>query len=78
MKYFKIKVILGHAGNGKGIAEWVYIQSTSIIGAMKKAQQIPGVKHGKLPLETREITFEEYEEGLQQGKYYEKIDALQK
>ena len=77
MKYYKVKVVLGHLGTGKGVSEWVFIKSNSIVSAMKKAQQLPGVKHGKIPLETCEISFEEYQAGLEQGKYYEKIDSLQ-
>ena len=77
MKYYKVKVILGHLGNGKGISVWVYIKSSSILNAVRKAQKLPGVKHGKLPLEACEITLEEYQAGIEQGKYYEQIDALQ-
>ena len=77
MKYFKVKVILGHLGNGKGVSVWVYIKSSSIMSAIKKAQNIPGVKHGKLPLEAKEISLAEYEEGIAEAKYYEQIDALQ-
>ena len=44
-----------------------------IASAMKKAKSIPAIKHGKLPLEMKEISYQEYLDGLQKGEYYARI-----
>lgn len=47
---------MGHVGTGKHLPVNVYVKANDLVSAMKKAKSIPAIKHGKLPLEMKEIS----------------------
>lgn len=69
MKYYSVKVKMGHMGTGNYIPVTVYVQAEDMFSAMKKAQKLPAVKHDKTPLLAKEITKEEYDIGLLNNEY---------
>jgi len=75
MIYYKIKVELGHLGAAKSVECWVYVYGKNAYDAMKYAQNIPAVKHSKIP-KLIEITKEEYLQNINNEDYYKKMDAI--
>lgn len=73
MKYYKALMQMGHMGTGKHLPVNIYVKANDLLSAMKKAKAIPAIKHGKLPLEMKEISYQEYLDGLQKGEYYARI-----
>jgi len=69
IKYFEVMVKLGHQGNKRHIESNIYVKASNILSAVEKARQYAGVKHGKYPLQTREVSKEEYEDGRKHGFY---------
>ena len=76
MKYYKVKVKLGHVGRCKEISTWVYVKAKDILKAIAKARKIPAVKHSQLPLTAVEITEEEYIKGLEENTYYTRVEQI--
>lgn len=75
MLYYKIKVELGHLGTGKSLESWVYVYGKNAYNAMKYAQNIPAVKHSKIP-KLIQISKEEYLEKSKENDYYKKMDVI--
>ena len=75
MRYYKVKVQLGHVGAGNELESWVYVYGKNAYEAMKYAQSIPAVKHGKIP-KLIQISKEEYEEGIKEKDYYNKMNLI--
>ena len=74
--YYKVTVKLGHLGCGNSTTALIYYKATSAYKAMKKAQNLPAVKHNNLPIQVKMITEEEYLNGINSADYYEKISML--
>jgi len=69
MKYYLITCMRGHCGRGRGIEISFAIVAKDLISAQEIARRMPGVKHTRMILCGREITFEQYEEYKQMSAY---------
>ena len=76
MKYYKVQVLLGHVGKGRGLLTWLYIEAENLLKAMNKARKFPAVKHSRLPNQAIEITYEEYIEGKEASDYKAKMTQI--
>ena len=70
-RYWKVTVTRGHMGMGNDTGMLTfYIIAPNIIEASRKALWKPGVEHrGRVPLNAREISREEYLEGRKESAY---------
>ena len=75
MKYYKLIVKIGHGGAGKPKDVPVYVYAENMPAAIKRAMSLPAVKHDEIPLNAKEITKEEYEQGRKEKLYIKTIDA---
>jgi len=78
MRYFKLVVNVGHQGRGRTRDIPVFIFEKDMTSAMKRAMNMPGVKHDKIPLSAKEITKEEYDQGIQENAYKKFISNRKK
>jgi len=76
MKYYKIQVLLGHLGSGKGMPTWIYIEADSMLTAIDLARDFPGVKHSKLPIQAIEISKKNYLKGRETKDYNAKMTLI--
>lgn len=60
---------MGHLGAGNSLPVKLFVKAGDILSATKKAQKFPGVKHDKFPASAKEISKEEYEQGLKTNNY---------
>ena len=63
-------------GRGKHMDTVVYIYSETMFDALKRAQNLPAVKHDKLPFDIQEITREEYIQGKKENKYIKTLTEM--
>ena len=75
MPYFKVIVKMGHMGKGKCCEIPIYIEANDAVEAMN-VRGIGGVKHTAIPVSVKQIGEEEYNNGLNENKYYKHMDAL--
>lgn len=69
-KYYKVSMERGHTGRKYYRLDCCfYVKAKSMIDAMDFAKQMPGMKHGKMPMFAKEITAEEYYEGRKINAY---------
>ncbi len=71
MKYYAITVPRGHCGVGRSTDITFVFQAKTLLDAMDKARRMPSVKHTRMILSGKEITFEEYTQ-------YRKISAYKR
>ena len=76
MKYYKVQVLLGHVGRGRGLPAWLYIEAKNLLKAMDSAKKFPGVKHSRMPNQAIEISYEEYLEGREESDYKAKMTQI--
>ena len=69
-RYFKVRVVRGHCGSGKGFESTFYFACQTAMQALQKAKRMPSVKHSRLPLSVIEVSKEEYEEQLHTSSYH--------
>lgn len=60
MKYFVIVCSRGHCGTGHSTEIKFAIVAHNLLEACDKARKMPSVKHTRLALYGKEITYEEY------------------
>lgn len=69
MRYYKITCRRGHVGFGNTAYITFYFAERNAIAAMNRAKRMPGVKHSELPINTTEITHEEFAVNIQKNAY---------
>lgn len=69
MKYWMVCCERGHAGTGQTTEIKFAIQSDTLLSALDTARAMPSVKHSRLPVYGKEITFEEYQAYTQISAY---------
>lgn len=69
MKYYRVLCQRGHVGTKRSSTITFFFEAENALSAMEKGRNMPGVKHGKLPLECKEITAAEYMRNLQRNAY---------
>lgn len=68
--YYKIVVVRGHSGRGNhNNLLTFYFEAQTLLEASDMARRQPGVKHTMLPRSAREVSYEEYLEGMQESAY---------
>lgn len=70
LKFYRVTVERGHMGVGNSLETVFYFKAASAYDAMCLAQNMPSVKHKRVPLKTEEITAEEYYEGRKTSAYH--------
>jgi predicted GIY-YIG superfamily endonuclease len=67
MKYYKITARGGHIGSKREVSLVFYFEAKNINDAIKRARNMPGVKHNKPDAITnaKEISKEEYEQNIE-------------
>ena len=71
MRYFLITCHRGHCGNGHSSAITFAFEAKNLIEAMDMGKRMPSVKHTRMIMAGKEISFEEYKE-------YRTINAYQR
>lgn len=74
-KYYRMIVRIGHNGAGRTREVPVYVFAKDMSSAIKRAMNLPAVKHSEIPLTAKEITKEEFEQGRKENLYLKTIDA---
>ena len=69
MKYFVIVCSRGHCGTGHSTEIKFAIAAHNLLEACDKARKMPSVKHTRLALYGKEITYEEYTQYRQISAY---------
>lgn len=69
MKYFMVVCSRGHMGTGHSTEIKFAIEANNLLDAQDKARRMPSVKHTRLALYGKEITYEEYTEYRQVSAY---------
>ncbi len=69
MKFFMIVCHRGHCGCGNSTEIKFAIAARNLLEAMDKARKMPSVKHTRLALYGKEITYEEYTSYRQVSAY---------
>lgn len=69
-KYYKVTVERGHLGAHKDLETTFYFFADNAYDAICMAKRMPGVKHHKMPINAKEITEEEYNEGRKISAYH--------
>lgn len=73
--YYQALMKMGHMGSGKHLQVNVFVKASNMIAAITKAKNIPAIKHGEMPISIKEISYEEYVEGLKKDEYHSRINA---
>lgn len=71
MRYFLITCHRGHCGNGHSSPITFAFEAKNLIDAMDMGKRMPSVKHTRMIMAGKEITFEEYKE-------YREINAYER
>ena len=74
MKYFKAVMKMGHCGRGRYREVPVFIYAETLLKAMDRAKNMPGIKHGNLPISVIEITKDEFNKGVAEKEYLKAIE----
>ena len=62
MKFYKVICHRGHCGSGHSTEITFAFQSENLLSACELAKKMPSVKHTRMAIFGKEITFEEYKE----------------
>lgn len=69
MKYYMIICSRGHMGTGHSTEIKFAIEANNLLDAQDIARRMPSVKHTRMALLGKEITYEEYKEYRQVSAY---------
>ena len=70
VKYYKVFMERGHTGRKRyKLDAMFYVKASNMIEAMDVAKAMPGMKHNKMPMMAREISWEEFCEGRGYNAY---------
>lgn len=70
-RYFLVTCHRGHCGNGHSSTITFAFEASNLIEAMDMGKKMPSVKHTRMIINGKEISFEEYKE-------YREVNAYQR
>ena len=62
MKYYIVSCHRGHCGTGRSTDIQFAISALNILSACEQAKKMPSVKHTRMVISAKEVSFEEYQE----------------
>lgn len=69
MRYYKVICERGHVGHGRQAPISFYFAASNALEAMEKGKLQPGIKHTRMPLSCKEVSYKEYVKKMRVSAY---------